>query len=149
MTFDKQFGASSDASHPPSRLRRILLVLKWRGPFLIVLPGSPIVYMAAGLMAFGLGLGSAAAIRLILVIGIAWLLLLVPAIFWRMSARARVRKWRYHVCRRCDFILSVAPEVGICPECGEAYTHERLEQYWRQLAAAPFHWGPGRGEHDI
>lgn len=37
-------------------------------------------------------------------------------------------------CPGCDYDLRASAERGVCPECGRAYTHKDVREYWSEMA---------------
>lgn len=99
------------------------------GPQWIVVIGTtaaPVIVLASHLFA--------GTIPMMVVIG-AWLTALAGAIFFFMRSFFRVRRLlRRHgrfICLNCLYPLTGLQDSGVCPECNEPYTRERLARLWR------------------
>ena len=57
--------------------------------------------------------------------------LLVVSARLRRRNRDRLRSIGFRACRRCAYPLDQLPSEGICPECGESYSHDECEKWWR------------------
>ncbi len=64
------------------------------------------------------------------------LLLLVAGIYLRAKEngfKKTVKDADYRICTTCGFSLEGHESIGICPECGEAFTFRRLTADWREF----------------
>jgi hypothetical protein len=46
-------------------------------------------------------------------------------------SRSEVLAADFCICLECRYPLGALPPQGICPECGEAYDHDKVRQCWR------------------
>jgi hypothetical protein len=65
---------------------------------------------------------------------VAWLPF-VPVTWWyakkRKELKARIAQTGGHMCLACDYDLRELDDNGVCPECGEMFSHSMCMDTWR------------------
>jgi hypothetical protein len=56
-------------------------------------------------------------------------------IMWRrkLDFQARLRRDAWRICPHCLYSLQGLADMGICPECGGAYSPQSLQNDWRRV----------------